>query len=443
MTTIEKIRIGGFRNIKSISLNFESQIISLLAPNNYGKSNALDAIMFGYSFIRNSSEIKTRMMGDTSCISINKYIAGNPFFFEIEGTIDETFDYKYRYSFEWKTRKNGGAEYSDGRIVEEYLGIRNNNDIKPKFSSLINRNNPKNAKYNPSETGRCSKEISTNPSELALNKLVNYDDWYYIKFAKAVLDIRIGSLDSLSNPEEHFGISVNVGPNNKIIHIENSIAESFYNLQKNEKKTYEFLVSSIINLVPTIEKIDAKPIKLKNKTIDKDVPFELPDQYQIMVKEANNNQPTPFQFLSTGCMKVMYLLLSVIKAQKEGFSVLFVEEMENSVHPKLLQSLLSTISDFIGETRLFFTSHSPNLAQYLNASQLYIGLPSAKGIVDFKTIKPSKVKSALKIAGSGGMSLGEYLFQLMVDMDDDSELIEYLFGKSEIEEGGIDGEEKK
>lgn len=443
MATIEKICTGGFRNIKSISLDFKSQMISLLAPNNYGKSNVLDAIMFGYSFIRNSSEIKTRMMSDISCISINKYIAGNPFFFEIEGSVDESFDFKYRYSFEWKIRKNGGTEYRDGRIAEEYLGIRNNNDVKPKFLALINRTDSENAKYNPSETGRCSKEIAISPAELVLNKLSNYDDWYYIKFAKAILNIRIGSIDSLSNPEEHFGISVNVGPNNKIIRIENSIAESFYNIQKNDKNSYEFLVSSIKNLVPAIEKIDAKPIQLKNKTLDKNIPFELPDQFQIMVKEKNNNQSTPFQFLSTGCMKVMYLLLAVLKAQKEGYSVLIVEEMENSVHPKLLQSLLSTICDFIGETRLIFTSHSPNLAQYLNASQLYVGLPSPKGIVDFKTLKPSRVHSALKIAGSGDMSLGEYLFQLMLDMDNDSDLVEYLFGKTKMVEGGTDGKEKE
>ncbi|MBR3987029.1 MAG: AAA family ATPase [Bacteroidales bacterium] len=443
MTTVEKVSIGGFRNIKSLSLNFKNQMISLLAPNNYGKSNVLDAIMFGYSFIKSNPDQKNRMMGDTSCISINKYLAGNPYYFEIEGTVNEAFNFRYRYGFEWVIRKNGGKEKRDGRIIEEYLGIRNNNDIKPKFLTLINRNNSENAKYNPSETGRCSKEVAISPAELVLNKLSNYDDWHYIKFAKEVLNIKINAIDSLSNPEKHFGVNINVGLNNKILHIENSIAESFYNIQKNDKNLYEFLVSSIINLVPTIEKIDARPIQIKNKTIDKNIPFELPDQYQILVKEENNNQSTPFQFLSTGCMKVMYLLLNVIKAQKNGANILIVEELENSVHPKLLQSLLSTISDFIGETRLIFTSHSPNLAQYLNASQLYVGLPSHKGIVDFKTLKPSRVHAALKIAGSGDMSLGEYLFQLMLDVDNDSDLVEYLFGKTEIEEGGNDGKEKE
>lgn len=440
MATIEDISTGGFRNIKTFSLSFKSPMVSLLAPNNYGKSNALASIMFGYAFIKGSPEKRRRMMGDVSCISINRYIAGKPYFFEMEGKFDDNYDYKYRYVFEWETRKRGGKDSRDGRIIEEYFGIRKNNAAKKKYAALINRKDSR-ATYKPSETGRCDREIAIDSSELVLSKLSNYDDWNYIIFAREVLNLRISSIDSLSNPESHFGISISVGPDNKVRHIENSIAESFYNLQRNNKNLYEFMVSSIKNLVPTIEKIDAMPIQ-KNKIKDKDIPFELPDLYQIMVKEVNNNQSAPYQFLSTGCMKVLYLLLNVIKARDEGITILIVEEMENSVHPKLLQSLLSTICDLMGDIRLVFTSHSPSLAQYLNASQLYVGLPSSKGTVAFRTLKASRVPAALKIAGAGDMSLGEYLFQLMLDMDNDGDMVEYLFGKSEETEGKGYGKEE-
>ena len=81
----------------------------------------------------------------------------------------------------------------------------------------------------------------------------------------------------------------------------------------------------------------------------------------------------------------------------------------------------------MGETKLLFTSHSPNAAKNLSAKQLYVGLPSDKGVVDFRTIKPSKVKSVLAIAGAGDMSLGEYLFELMLDTETDSSLIDLFF----------------
>ena len=93
------------------------------------------------------------------------------------------------------------------------------------------------------------------------------------------------------------------------------------------------------------------------------------------------------------------------------------------------ESLLSSISDFLGGTKLLFTSHSPNLAKYLSAPQLYIGLPSEKGFVDFRTLKPSKVTHVLKIASAGEMSLGEYLFDLMLDLEYDSNSVSELFAK--------------
>ena len=71
MIALNKITIKGFRNIDVMSIKLEG-ITSLLAPNNYGKSNAMDAVLFGFQFIKNLPKNKLRMMGDQSCISINK-----------------------------------------------------------------------------------------------------------------------------------------------------------------------------------------------------------------------------------------------------------------------------------------------------------------------------------------------------------------------------------
>jgi predicted ATPase len=146
-----------------------------------------------------------------------------------------------------------------------------------------------------------------------------------------------------------------------------------------------------------------------------------------MVKEVYNNQTTRLQYLSTGSMKILFLLTCIIRARKEGTQLLFIEELDNSIHPNLMQTLLSIITEMMGNTKLLFTSHSPNVARNLTAKQLYVGLPSDKGVVDFRTIKPSKVKSVLSIASAGDMSLGEYLFELMLDTEADPSLIDFFF----------------
>jgi hypothetical protein len=43
-------------------------------------------------------------------------------------------------------------------------------------------------------------------------------------------------------------------------------------------------------------------------------------------------------------------------------------------------------------------------------------------------IKPSKVSKVLRLASSEEVSLGEYLFEMMLDMEDDRTLLNEYFG---------------
>ncbi len=196
------------------------------------------------------------------------------------------------------------------------------------------------------------------------------------------------------------------------------------------------MISLLTVLVPTIESV--QPVKLSSieKNVGKEIPYELPDLYDVYVKEKYNNQPTPFRFLSTGSMRMFFLVTSIVNARKTGTQILLVEELENSIHPDLMQSLLEALPLFMGDTKLLFTSHSPLLTKHLGYQHLYVGLPSDDGVVDFRTIKRSKLRSVLEIAGAGEMALGEYLFELMLDTEDDRSLIDVFFEDKHVKKGG-------
>ena len=98
MVSLNAITVKGIANIDSVTLDLK-KTTALLAANNYGKSNVLSAILFGLQFIGALPQTKQRMMGFEPCISVNKYIAGKPFVFEIEGSIDGKIDFQYGYSF--------------------------------------------------------------------------------------------------------------------------------------------------------------------------------------------------------------------------------------------------------------------------------------------------------------------------------------------------------
>jgi predicted ATPase len=103
------------------------------------------------------------------------------------------------------------------------------------------------------------------------------------------------------------------------------------------------------------------------------------------------------------------------------------EELENSVHPRLLQNLLQVVTELASNTKVITTSHSPYLVKYLSPSNIQLGLPTHSGVAEFKAIKPSKVNKVLRQASAEEVSIGEYLFDMMLDAEADDEMLNGYF----------------
>lgn len=433
MVVIDKICIGGFRNIEYSEIKLQ-QLTALLAPNNYGKSNILDAIMFASSFVQGTSETRKQMMREYTCISINSKIAGKPFYCEIEGSFDSEHDFLYRFSFEWYQQNPNGFTAKEGRIVGEYLGIRDNTKEKPKYRTIINRTKEA-AKYDA--TGRCNKDIPIADDELVLVKLSNIDGWSFLSYAKELLSITIGSVDIITDPKQHF-LPRKIMTTDGVRLVFDGFTQYLYQLKQEDERLFNVMISVLTTLVPAIQTVQPVRYSSESKQINKNVPYELPDLFDVYVKEKPNNQTTPFRFMSTGSMRILFLLASVIHASKRGVQILLVEELENSIHPDLLQSLLNAIPMLLGDTKLLFTSHSTHLAKHLTYDQLYVGLPSDEGVVDFRIIKQTKLKNVLRIAAAGEMALGEYLFELMLNAESDRKMVDAFFEEKPQRKGGPD-----
>ena len=433
MVSIDRICIGGFRNVDYSEIKLR-QMTALLAPNNYGKSNILDAVMFASSFVHGTPEMRRQLMRDFTCISINSKIASEPFYCEIEGAFDSVYDYVYRFSFDWYQQSPNSSAAIEGKIIDEYLGIRDNSKEKPKYRTIINRTR-ESAKYDA--TGRCNKIIQISDDELVMVKLSNIDSWAFMPVAKELLGITISSVDIIADPKQHFLPRKMVTADGEQL-VYDGFTQYLYQLKQEDERLFNVMISILTTLVPTIQTVNPVRFSSELKKIDKDVPYELPDLYDVYVKERPNNQTTPFRFMSTGSMRILFLLASVIHASKRGVQILMVEELENSIHPDLLQSLLNAIPMLLGDTKLLFTSHSTHLAKHLTYDQLYVGLPSDDGVADFRILKQTKLKNVLKIAAAGEMALGEYLFELMLSAEDDRRMIDVFFEEKPKRKGGLD-----
>jgi predicted ATPase len=127
--------------------------------------------------------------------------------------------------------------------------------------------------------------------------------------------------------------------------------------------------------------------------------------------------------MSMGTQRIVWLLTNVIIAEAYDAQCIGIEEVETSIHPKMLGELLELLDENIGETSLLITSHSPFLIQYLKPQQIYIGEPSDNGIARFKRIREDEVEKINSYAHDRGLGFGEYLFELMSSDSDGSAML--------------------
>lgn len=72
---IKRITIGNFKNLAETTLDL-TRMIALVSTNNYGKSNLLEAIRFGFDFISASPKERNTMMRWRRGIPLSPELAG-------------------------------------------------------------------------------------------------------------------------------------------------------------------------------------------------------------------------------------------------------------------------------------------------------------------------------------------------------------------------------
>mgnify|MGYP002415861051 CR=1 FL=1 len=341
---------------------------------------------------------------------------------------EKTFSFVYGYSFEWwKTSKDDGA-----RIIGEYLRMKSDDDLK--FRSYINREDTNVAYYLASPTGRCSKQLLVDNNILALNKLANFDDLFYIDSIRQLNRLDVREIGTLQHPDSLFNM---IAPDDDVNELsldyprESKVDYYLNSLKKLAPNKYELLKDVVTGLLVTIEDFEPVQIDLRKDVEEeetKDLPFRLPETfYDVRVKERYNNQYTSISRISSGSKKIFFILTLVIAAEINKIPLLLLEELENSVHPRLLQNLLTAIVQLAGDTKVLITSHSPYLIKYLEPTKMKFGIPTELGVADFRSLKPNKVAKVLKNASAEEVSVGEYMFEMLLDMDCNDELINEYF----------------
>ena len=405
---IDDFRIGGFANINDAHLEMGA-VNALIAPNGYGKSNVLHAIEFGIRFLV-AEDIERQQMMRSRWLPINTNMQDQNFSFGIAGSLEmdgEEFVFAYDYSFAWAKTGDGG------QILSESLKIKRSSDQR--FRQMISRQQTDECLIVPSASGRCNKPFVVSASQLALSVIARSGMMYLYPIAKQIFGIRIPNLETLDNPESYFsaGGGKGIGMLGGI-----TLSEYLYHLKKSDDDSYAILKDGLMQLLPNITEFTSEVVTL---------PDGQRKIYDIRIKERFCTQPTTILQLSSGSKRIIFLFTLCIAARKQSIPMIMMEEPENSVHPRMMENLLHTLQSYASDTKILMTSHSPYLMRYLQPSQMYFGLPMNDGLAHFAQIAPSKLKYLYKYAGEMELTIGEFMFDFMLDMEGEHEKMDQFF----------------
>lgn len=422
---INRIKIDGYKNLNKIDLKL-NDINALISQNNYGKSNVIAAIEFAIDFIKKDKQAKSRMINYKGLVPNNKYLANRAFSFLIE--LQSTKDVvEYSYSFAW------GSKDNVGKVKKEMLRIKENS-YGSKYTTYMNRDF-KSATYLPSTKGRCDKKISIENRDLLINKLLAYDNLFYINIIKEINKIKI-YVDQESDFESFYAINY-LRPKNsdEVIFVGRDNVIDSLNLIKNKHPNkFRLIINVFKELFANIEDVFLVEMSMGRKysilsELPEDAPFTIPDKIShLYFKDKNMASDMEFSSLSTGAKRIFLLLIQVVMAEINKSQLICFEEVENYIHPGLLNKFIKTIEQLKSDTlKIIFSTHSPYIVQYMKLDQIFIGKPNYKGLSSFYKIKPTNHSKLLKTADLFNMSIGEYLFdQINGEEEEVKELVNFL-----------------
>jgi len=426
------VTVGGFKNVSRTRFELGG-ILGLVSPNNYGKSNVLEALDFGVDFLNASPKERQRLMGYLNGMPLNPKLESDDFTFEVEFEDESLGEYRYvryGYSFTW-VRDDGTGR----RVSDEWLLA--NSKPGGLWSSYIMRQK---GKYRASHATRSQRTMHLDSDQLAIDVLTAVDDIDINPVIRKVRGLRL-DVARLIEAESRYAASPLEfdSDDDGVTFDSDDIAKQLFNLRERHPEGYEAFEEAIYTLFPEFESFSVDPYEVKDewkkryaglvKTGEGEkLPFHLRDElYRITVKSAHLNQPVDISRMSAGTKRAVWLLANTMTASALGDQMLGIEEIETSIHPRMVGELLDLLNEGLGDTCMIITSHSPYLVQYLKPERVYVGAPSNDGVARFKRIRADRVADFVSAAADRGMGFGEYLYGLMsADEDGARVLLSYL-----------------
>ncbi len=386
MVKINEIKVKGFKNIKSAELSLNNFNV-IVGANNSGKSNFIQVISF-LNYVVNASQEEVK-----HCFELDFY---KSYFKSIipKNDIDETriISFKINFSNTISLRQFSYTleiNIDDEELPDDFLKInlekletKDPNKPGPALTLFVRNSNI--VKYGSALSKiNLLEDIPSYYSVLRLLNIISLPDELHTDTLSSLNEILktpifyFSHIEFLKSDKERIGLF-----NGRLIsfNLENEIIE----LERTDKwSIFKQALSNILN----IDSINI--LRLENDTaLGKQV---LLDAYLFFTHSKVQKKLVEF---SDGTILIIALITKILSAKH---SIIFIEEPENSTHPKALIDLIGFIKSFSETIQFVITSHSIAILNKTKMEDIIVSSIDENGAAELYNVSSRKeLKSRLK-----------------------------------------------
>lgn len=366
---ISSIKINGYKNLIDCEYEMENFNV-LIGANNSGKSNFLEIFSFLNILLTGSEDVKERLLNRGEMIKgkILSYCSNydsNYISVELEFT-EKVKKCVYKYVYDIEIYVSSKSE-KYGKITKEIFKYKKISASGPMITVFERNDNAIKMK------GQKIQEIDGSESIVSLiSKIKDIKNNLDFSIQRGIECIFMICKTPIlySSPDiirESIKNQSQVMKNGRIVSL--ALIDEIDKIIKSDKGLY---FKEILEDVLAIKDIEVMNIgqNLKNLTL------EFQDYQEISVSE-----------LSDGTLIAVNMITYLLS---NNYPVIAIEELENSIHPKLLKKMIRLIKNNFNHIQIIITTHSPvllNMVQVNEVSVISNNLCRAANIVQIKDNK--------------------------------------------------------
>lgn len=402
---LESLYLDNFKSFKESKFEF-GKLNCLIAPNNTGKSNLIEALEFldnliyqnmavaiskaGIYNIRNFHYDKTKTTLNANFIIKNRVL-------HLNELIDYDISLSFLYSMDWESKQHNIDVIIRGKIKSLLI---DNNDLDSSFDRKINdfesyiRNydkyvlicnkqnyrsfdftyNHNSLSYTLGTRFESTKKIVENLFVLKINKKEDNKLESFLKFSYIFSK---NSLFSSYYFQSHEMKKPQVLGESTLVENGKNLPEYLVYLYQKDRELFENISISLIGEVELVNSIEVR---------DDSIP-------ELIFKEKLNDKsyPVSIQNISDGTLHFIAIMSAIIGNKlSQG---IMIEEPERHLHMKVLSYILNTMRD--DDKQIFFTTHSTEMLSELKLDEIIFMFRDFNG--DTKGIRAKDIKNIKKI----------------------------------------------